>query len=144
DVAGQGNYTGWYEGTPEHIGPYMDDYRQLLRERYGRDVPFIISNYGAAADPNVHSDPPRRNDYSQEYHIAFHKRFYQEIEARPWIAGATMFCWRDVQTLQPIPRHTWKGVIDLGEGKRDAFHFYRSKWTDEPALVKGRWDHGDI
>ncbi|MHC4352565.1 MAG: glycoside hydrolase family 2 TIM barrel-domain containing protein, partial [Planctomycetota bacterium] len=134
DVAGQGNYTGWYEGTLDHIGPYMDDYRQLLRERYGRDVPFIISNYGAAADPNVHSDRPRRNDYSQEYHTAFHRRFYEEIEARPWVAGATMFCWRDVQTLQPIPRHTWKGVIDLGEGKRDAFHFYRSKWTDEPMV----------
>src|SRR5262249_52295398 len=36
DVAGQGNYTGWYEGTLEHIGPYLDDYRELLRERYGR------------------------------------------------------------------------------------------------------------
>jgi outer membrane protein assembly factor BamB len=134
DVAGQGNYTGWYEGTLDHIGPYMDSYRQFLRKRYGRDIPIIISNYGAAADPNVHSDRPRRNDYSQEYHTAFHKRFYQEIEARPWIAGATMFCWRDVQTLQPIPRHTWKGVIDLNEGKRDAFHFYRSKWVDEPMV----------
>jgi len=146
DVAGQGNYTGWYEGTLDHIGPYMDDYRQLLCERYGRDVPVIISNYGAAADPNVHSDSPRRNDYSQEYHAAFHQRFYREIESRPWIAGATVFCWRDVQTLQPIPRHTWKGVIDLGEGKRDAFHFYRSKWTDEPMVHIARkgWTPRDV
>ena len=134
DVAGQGNYTGWYEGTLEHIGAYMDHYRELLRTRYRRNVPIIISNYGAAAGSKVHSDHPRRNDYSHEYHTAFHQRFLQEIAARRWIAGATLFCWRDIQSLQPIPRHTWKGVIDLQEGKRDAFYFYRSKWTEKPMV----------
>ena len=56
DIAGEGNYTGWYEGTLDHIGPYMDIYRDLLIERYQRPLPVIVSNYGAAADPRVHTD----------------------------------------------------------------------------------------
>jgi len=134
DVAGMGNYTGWYEGTLDHIGPYMDDYRQRLRERYGHDVPMLLSNYGAAAESDTHTDHPRRNDYSHEYHTAFHRRFVQEMARRPWIAGGTLFCWRDMETLQPIPHHTWKGVLDGQEGRRDAFQFYRSQWTEAPMV----------
>ena len=31
DVAGQGNYTGWYEGTLDHIGPYL---RSLIQSHH--------------------------------------------------------------------------------------------------------------
>ncbi len=134
DIAGQGNYTGWYEGTLEHIGPYMDSYRALLRERYGRDMPIIVSNYGAASDSDVHAGNPRRNDFSHEYHTAFHRRFEQEIARRPWVAGGLIFAFRDSKSGQPIPRHTWKGVIDMKEMKKDAYYYYQSIWTTEPMV----------
>lgn len=134
DVAGQGNYTGWYEGTLDHIGPYMDRYREYLRERYGRFLPVIVSNYGAAADKAVHTDHPRRNDYSVEYHTAFHRRFEREISARPWMAGGLIFCYRDIDGGQAIPRHTWKGVLDLEDKPRDAYYYYQSKWTAKPMV----------
>ena len=134
DVAGQGNYTGWYEGTLEHIGPYMDDYRDLLRERYGRALPILVSNFGAAGVATLHTDAPRRNDYSHEYHTAFNERFYTEIENRPWLSGGFIFCWRDLNSEQPIPRHTWKGMLDLNDRKKDAYFFYQSRWTEKPMV----------
>jgi beta-galactosidase len=134
DIAGEGNYTGWYEGTLDHIGPYMDIYRDFLIERYQRPLPVIVSNYGAAADPRVHTDRPRRNDFSQEYHTAFHQRFDREFAARDWMAGGLIFCWRDIDGGQGIPRHTWKGIIDLAENKRDAYYYYQSSWTSKPMV----------
>jgi outer membrane protein assembly factor BamB len=134
DIAGQGNYTGWYEGTLEHIGPYMDTYRELLRERYGRYLPILVSNYGAASDPEVHRERPRRNDFSHQYHTAFHRRFESEIARRPWMAGGLIFAWRDSVSGQPIPRHTWKGVLDMQDRKKDAYFYYQSIWTKEPMV----------
>lgn len=132
DVAGQGNYTGWYEGTLNHIGPYMDRYREFLKERYGRLLPVLVSNYGAAVDNSVRAAAPRRNDYSVEYHTAFHRRFEREIDARPWMSGGLLFCFRDIDGGQAIPRHTWKGVLDLEDRKRDAYFYCQSKWTTAP------------
>jgi beta-galactosidase len=146
DVAGQGNYTGWYEGTLEHIGPYMDAYRELLKERYGRALPVFVSNYGAAADSSVHTDTPRRNDFSTEYFTEFHRRFERELSARPWMSGGLIFTFRDLQSGQPIPRHTWKGVIDIQEKKRDAYYFYQSVWTGTPMvrIAQQDWTPRDV
>ncbi len=146
DIAGQGNYTGWYEGTLDHIGPYMDSYRELLVERYGRPLPVVVSNYGAAADTDIHTDSPRRNDYSHEYHTAFHQRFEQEISRRPWVAGGLIFVFRDIESEQPIPRHTWKGVIDLQERKRDAYYYYQSQWAEKPMvhIAQKSWVRRDL
>jgi beta-galactosidase len=140
DVAGHGNYTGWYEGTLDQIGASMDRYREFLLERYGRQLPVVVSSYGAAADSSVHSDRPRRNDYSHEYQTRFHRRFEAEIAGRPWVAGGLVFTFRDVQSAQPIPRHTWKGVLDLDERKRDAYYWYQSIWTDRPMVHVARQD----
>jgi beta-galactosidase len=146
DVAGQGNYTGWYEGTLDHIGPYLDRYRMYLRERYGRFLPVIVSNYGAAADNTVHTDHPRRNDYSVEYHTAFHRRFEQEISSRKWMAGGLIFCYRDIDGGQAIPRHTWKGVLDLEDKPKDAYFYYQSKWTTRPMvhIAKKAWTPREV
>lgn len=146
DIAGNGNYTGWYEGTLDHIGPYMDTYRNLVRERYGRVVPILVSNYGAASDPEIHTSQPRRNDYSEEYHTEFHKRWYRELEAREWMSGGLIFCYRDIDGGQAFRRHTWKGVLDLSDRKKDAYYFYQSKWTDElmVRIAGQRWARRDV
>ncbi|MGH9675100.1 MAG: PQQ-binding-like beta-propeller repeat protein [Bryobacteraceae bacterium] len=146
DVAGQGNYTGWYEGTLEHIGPYMDRYRELLGERYGKPLPVVISNYGAAADPAVHSDSPRRNDFSSEYFTGFHRRFAREIAARPWVSGGLIFAWRDLEADQAIPRHTWKGIIDKQERPRDAYYVYQSLLSTKPMvkIAQSSWTPRDV
>lgn len=146
DIAGQGNYTGWYEGTLEHIGQYLDDYRALLRERYGRPLPVIVSNFGAAGDSSLHSSAPVRNDFSHEYLTAYHRRFYQEIMKRRWLAGGFIFCFRDLQSEQPIPRHTWKGVLDLKDQKKDPYFFYQSRWTKKPMVhvAQSSWTSRDL
>jgi beta-galactosidase len=146
DIAGQGNYTGWYEGTLEHIGPYMDDYRALLRERYGRPLPVLISNFGAAGDVDLHAASPRRNDYSHDYHTDYHQRYYAEIARRPWLAGGFIFCFRDLNSEQPIPRHTWKGMLDQQDRKKDAYYFYQSRWTTESMvhIAQKGWTARDL
>ncbi len=146
DIAGNGNYTGWYEGTLEHIGPYMDGYRDLIRERYSRALPILVSNYGAASDPGIHTTQPRRNDYSEEHHTEFHKRWYRELEAREWMSGGLIFCFRDIDGGQAFRRHTWKGVLDLADRKKDAYYFYQSKWTDElmVRIAGQRWAQRDL
>ncbi len=146
DVAGQGNYTGWYEGTLDHIGPYIDEYRDLVKERYGRLLPIVVSNYGAAADWRVHTDDPRRNDYSEEYFTAFHRRFEREISTRSWLAGGLIFVFRDIDGGQAVPRHTWKGVVDLREQKRDAYYYYQSVWTESPMvhIAQQAWSPRDV
>ncbi|MGE0377914.1 MAG: PQQ-binding-like beta-propeller repeat protein, partial [Planctomycetaceae bacterium] len=146
DIAGQGNYTGWYEGTLEHIGPYIDDYRALLKERYGRPLPLVISNFGAAGDAELHTSAPRRNDFSHEYHTAYQQRYFAEMEQRPWLAGGFIFCFRDLNSEQPIPRHTWKGMLDLQDRKKDGYFFYQSRWTTEPMvhITQNRWTSRDL
>ena len=146
DIAGNGNYTGWYEGTLGHIGPYMDSYRDLVRERYGRVLPILVSNYGAASDPEIHTTKPRRNDYSEEYHTEFHKRWHRELEAREWMSGGLIFCYRDIDGGQAFRRHTWKGVLDLSDGKKDAYYFYQSKWADKlmVRIAGQRWARRDV
>ncbi len=142
DVAGQGNYTGWYEGTLAHIGPYMDRYRDLLGERYGKPLPVIISNYGAASDPAVHTATPRRNDFSTQYFTEFHRQFIKEIASRPWVAGGLIFAWRDLEAEQAIPRHTWKGIVDRHERLKDAYYLYQSVLTSRPMvkIAQAAWN----
>ena len=146
DIAGNGNYTGWYEGTLEHIGPYMDTYRDLIRERYGHVLPILVSNYGAASDAAIHANQPRRNDYSEAYHTEFHRRWYQELEAREWMSGGLIFCYRDIDGGQAFRRHTWKGVLDLADRKKDAYYFYQSQWTDKlmVRIAGQRWARRDV
>src|SRR5262249_37529811 len=42
--------------------------------------------------------------------------------------------FRDWNSGQPIPRHTWKGVLDLKDRKKDAYFFYQSRWTTQPMV----------
>src|SRR5262249_31768211 len=128
------------------IGPYLDDYRELLRERYGRYLPVIVSNYGAAGDYDLHTGAPRRNDYSHEYFTAFHRRFEREIARRPWVAGGLIFAFRDWTSGQPIPRHTWKGVLDMKDRRKDAYFYYQSIWTSAPMahITEASWTPRDV
>src|SRR5690606_37786922 len=85
-VAGWNLYHGWYYDSLSDFGKFMDREHQLHPERI-----HLISEYGAGSDPRVHTDSVVRFDFSMEGHKQFMESFLQQIEARPYIAGATVW-----------------------------------------------------
>ncbi|MBT7170938.1 MAG: hypothetical protein HN909_04120, partial [Phycisphaerales bacterium] len=62
DVIGYNLYPGWYGGQPPQIA-------DVIRKFHGMDPnkPFILSEWGAGSDQRLHSETPRRQDFTEEW-----------------------------------------------------------------------------
>lgn len=133
DVVGLNVYYGWYGQTFEDFPPLLD-----ALHRKHPTKPLIVTEYGADMGRGLHSDTPRRYDFSEEWGCLYHEAYLREIDARPFVAGSLIWNIFDFavekRMAQTIPHMNQKGIYDYYRRPKDVYYFYRSRWTEEPMI----------
>ncbi len=132
DVLSYNHYFGWYSGTVDENGPWLDKFHKLYPDR-----PLGISEYGAEGLTNLHSSEPLRRDYSEEYQALYHEKMLECIEARPYLWAThvwNMFDFAaDARDEGGVKGRNNKGLITYDRSlRKDSFYIYKAHWSKEP------------
>lgn len=133
DIIGWNLYSGWYGGELKNFPAFLDKHHELLPGK-----PLIVSEYGADADPRIHSFNPVRFDKSIEYATLFHQYYLDEMLKRPFVAGAFVWNLADFNSEtreETMPHINNKGLLRWDRKPKAPYYYYMSKLVDKP-LVK--------
>jgi len=133
DIIGYNQYWGWYTGEMEEVAGFFEDFRKQDPEH-----PFILSEYGAGADPRIHTYNPRRFDFSVEYQTLLHQAHYWAIQADPHITGSAIWNFADFMVEyrgDAVPHVNSKGITTLDRRPKNAYYFYKTVLSGEPYVV---------
>jgi beta-galactosidase len=117
-----------------------------LIDKYKRDAndkPVGISEYGAGAsikqhEQNIKKGPtPGGKWHPEEWQAIVHEENYAAIEARPYLWGSFAWVMFDFSSAWrkegDAPGVNDKGLVTADrKTRKDAFYFYKAKWTTEP------------
>ncbi len=127
-------YFGWYLGTLQQNDSFLDEYHEKYPDRV-----IGFSEYGADANPVLHSNMPERGDYSEEYQCAYHEHMIGMINARPWLWATHVWNMFDFgaagrkeggkEDLNQKGLVSWDRKV-----KKDAFFLYKAQWSSEPFI----------
>ncbi len=145
-AAGYNRYFGWYYGSTEQLGPFLDNVRRTYPNR-----PLALSEYGAGASVKHHdagtTAPTAAGTWHpEEYQANFHERYWAQITARPYLWGT--FVWNmfdfaaDMRAAGDAAGRNDKGLVTYDrKTRKDAFFFYKAVWTDNPFvhITSKRW-----
>jgi beta-galactosidase len=144
DVTGYNRYYGWYYGTPEQLGPFLDAAHQA---HPGRRM--AVSEYGAGGSTVQHdaaalTPDPYGRWHPEEYQAQYHERTWPQIAARPYLWGT--FLWNmfdfaaDRRVEGDAAGRNDKGLVTYDRTvRKDAFYWYKANWTGTPFVhVTGR------
>lgn len=132
DVLGYNLYFGWYLGTTDQNGAFLDAFHAAHP-----DKPLALTEYGADAFLQWQTANPRRGDYTEQYQAAYHREMLEQIAARPYLWGS--FVWNmfdfaaDARDEGGCPGRNGKGLVTYDrKTKKDAFYLYKAYWSKEP------------
>lgn len=132
DIIGWNLYSGWYSREFADFGKFLDDQHKRYPKR-----PLIISEYGANSDLRLHSLNPRRFDSTTEYQRAFHESYLEQINARSFILGQTIWNEFDFGAElrgENMPHVNNKGMFTYDRQPKDVHYFYKANYSAEPVL----------
>jgi beta-galactosidase len=132
DIVGWNLYSGWYSNTFDGFGKFVDDQHARFPKR-----PLIISEYGGNSDLRLHSLNPRRFDSTTEYQRTFHESYLEQINARPFIVGQTLWNEFDFGAElrgENMPHVNNKGMFTYDRRPKDVHFFYKANYSSEPVL----------
>ena len=134
DMVGYNIYFGWYYGKMQDYGTFLDRLHEELP-----DVPLGISEYGVDAQTWLHSDAPAVKDYSEEFQSLFHQTVYPIFEQRSYLWGSfvwNMFDFSSSRRNEGGQKYrNAKGLVTYDrETRKDAFYYYKAKWSETPFL----------
>ena len=132
DLVGYNIYFGWYYGQMTDYADYLDRFHKARPA-----LPLGISEYGVDSNLALHSEEPQLKDYSEEYQALWHETVYPQIESRPWLWGSFVWNMFDFSSARRneggVKFVNGKGLVSRDRGtKKDAFYYYRARWSDEP------------
>ena len=139
DWLGWNIYPGWYTGTKDELGEWLDQHRRIS-PRGG----FCVSEYGAGANVTQHEENPKQPKHAGQWHpeewqALVHESAWAAIKARPFVWGS--FVWNMFDFTSYFRREGGvlgrndKGLVTYDrQTKKDAFYFYKANWSDEPAF----------
>ncbi|MEW5945394.1 MAG: glycoside hydrolase family 2 TIM barrel-domain containing protein [bacterium] len=130
DVVSLNEYFGWYYGTIDALGGFLDRYHRRFAGK-----PFIISEFGAGTVLGRHVEKVKRephtdHSYSEEFQEEFYRRQFGIILGKPYVAGTMPWVFADFHmewtptTGSPHPAK-WmnlKGLVTLEREKKKAFY----------------------
>ena len=132
DIGSYNLYYGWYVGELKDNGEFFDKYHA---EHPNRVMGF--SEYGADANPALHSDTPEKGDYSEEYQCVYHEALLECIEQRPYLWATHV--WNlfdfaaDGRDEGGKKGFNQKGLVTADRKiRKDAFYLYKAHWSREP------------
>jgi beta-galactosidase len=137
-IVGWNIYDGWYGRGYDNLQPKLENYHSVVRK------PMIITEYGAGADPRLHSLTPTRFDFSQEYAVEYHDHYLNFIKNTPWIAGANAWNYADFSSesrSDAVQSINNKGLIGIDRQPKNVFYYYQASLLDEPfvAIAAKTW-----
>ena len=138
DLIAWNTYPGWYRATPPQMAQDIDRYK-----KDANDKPLGISEYGAGAsikqhEQNIKKGPtPGGKWHPEEWQAIVHEENYAAIEARPYLWGSFAWVMFDFsaswRTEGDTPGVNDKGLVTADrKTRKDAFYFYKAKWSTEP------------
>ena len=134
-VVGWNLYQGWYSGELADFGKFLDNHHQILP-----DKPLIVTEYGADADPRVHTLQAVRFDKSNQYSLSFHQAYLKAILERPFVAGSALWNLADFNSearAEASPHLNTKGILSIGRKEKDMYLFYQANLKKDPFLQIG-------
>jgi beta-galactosidase len=132
DVVGWNLYIGWYQPDMTKFGPFLDEWHKKYPTKS-----FIISEFGAGSDTRIHSLTPTMYDYSIEYQELNLESYYQQIMARPFVAGATVwnsFDFNSEGRMDVVPNINNKGLLTVDRKPKDSYYFFKATLSKKPFL----------
>jgi beta-galactosidase len=139
DWLGWNIYPGWYTGTKDELGEWLDQHRRIS-PRGG----FCVSEYGAGANVTQHEENPKQPKHAgpwhpEEWQALVHESAWAAIKARPFVWGSFVWNMFDFTSYfrreGGVPGRNDKGLVTYDrQTKKDAFYFYKANWSDEPTL----------
>lgn len=131
DIIGYNFYYGWYVGKTEDTAEAIDNILNISDNH-----PLAITEYGAEANLNYHSEKPAVQDYSEEYQLQYHIDVYNIIKSKK-VWGS--YVWNmfdfaaDSRDEGGVRGRNNKGLVTYDrKTKKDSFYFYKAMWGDEP------------
>ncbi|WGK81392.1 glycoside hydrolase family 2 TIM barrel-domain containing protein [Vibrio aestuarianus] len=134
DTVAFNQYHGWYVGDTSGY----DKFIQAFREK-NPNSSLGYSEYGAEGIIQWHSEEPKANDYSEEYHAKYHEEVLEIFNRYDYMWGS--YVWNffdfgsDLRDEGGVKGRNNKGLVTFDRGtKKDAFFFYKSVWSSEPVV----------
>ncbi|WP_182952891.1 glycoside hydrolase family 2 TIM barrel-domain containing protein [Pedobacter gandavensis] len=131
-VIGWNLYQGWYGGSLDGFGQFLDKHHRELP-----DKPLLITEFGADADPRIRSFKPIRFDKSVEYAIKFSQVYLNEMLSRPFVNGGMVWNLADFNSEtreETMPHINNKGLLTLGRQPKDTYYLYQAYLLNQPFL----------
>ncbi len=141
DVIGYNLYPGWYGGQPPQIAAAIKNFHRMNPNK-----PFILSEWGAGCDQRLHSETPRRQDFTEEWQCYYIEEYLNAFETLPFLAGVNYWNYADFGSANrgnSIPHVNQKGLVNFRREKKDSFYLVKSRWSNEPVVhIAGQdWKH---
>jgi beta-galactosidase len=132
DVISYNIYYGWYVGSLDENEEFMDTFHEK-----NPDIPLGISEYGVEGIINWHTDDPKNQDYTEEYHALYHEHMAEVLDKREYIWSShvwNMFDFgADNRDEGGISGRNNKGLVTFDRRtKKDAFYIYKAYWSNDP------------
>ncbi|MEG2653957.1 MAG: glycoside hydrolase family 2 TIM barrel-domain containing protein, partial [Ruthenibacterium sp.] len=131
DVLSYNHYFGWYMGTVEENGPWLDRFHKEQQSRA-----LGVSEYGCEGILQWHSATPECHDYTEEYQAYYHEEMLKTFAARPYLWAThvwNMFDFAaDARDEGGCKGRNNKGLVTYDRAmKKDAFYVYQAFWTTD-------------
>jgi beta-galactosidase len=134
-LVGWNLYQGWYSGKLDGFADFLDKHHRELP-----DKPLLITEYGADADPRLHSLNPVRFDKSMEYTNLYHQAYLKAMIDRPFVAAGMIWNLADFNSetrTESMPHINNKGIMTWDRIPKDGYRFYQANLLKKPYLQIG-------
>ena len=140
-VFGWNLYPGWYGGTYDELGGWLDAEHAAHPARI-----HWVSEYGADSDSRLHSVHPTRMDQSIEYQQLFNESYLQQMGERPYLAGTThwsQFDFGSESRTGSVPHVNTKGLMLSDRTPKDLYYLFQASLGTAPVLhiASRHWSH---
>ncbi len=132
NVIGWNTYYGWYKGTFNQFGEFMDKVHDETP-----NIISIISEYGAGGDGRLHSLHPEQFDFSIEWQQQYHESYLNQIFNRNFISGAAVWNFIDFNAAsrqESMPHINNKGLLYNNRTPKDVYFLYQAWLLKSPVI----------
>lgn len=137
-ILGWNLYHGWYSNGFDGFPRTLDRLHAQFPEQS-----LLVTEYGADADPRLHSFDSERFDFTCEYGVRYHRYYIPEILKRDWLAGAAIWNLNDFYSearRDAVPNVNNKGITGLNREIKDSYYLYQAVLKQSPVLHIGGHD----
>jgi len=124
-------YFGWYYGQ-------MSDNDDFIEKFHAENpnIPLGITEYGVDCNLAFHNTAPKVRDYSEEFQAMYHETVYPMFAAKEYIWGTYVWNMFDfssgIRDEGGTKYKNCKGLVTFDRTvKKDAFYYYKSRWSTE-------------